>query len=100
MLNDSIPSATGRQLSITRPMAETDGTPPESCWPKAFHFHQLLGSENDFTGVEEADNEHTITDAIRTDDGERRPFSAFPDAGLHRTSSLCLWSIWSPFPSP
>jgi large subunit ribosomal protein L5e len=46
-----------------------------------------LGLDEDFTGVEEADGEFTLTEAIETDDGERRPFKAFLDVGLVRTST-------------
>ncbi|ROT35620.1 hypothetical protein SODALDRAFT_328989 [Sodiomyces alkalinus F11] len=46
-----------------------------------------LGLDKDFTGVEEADGEFTLTEAIETDDGERRPFKAFLDVGLTRTST-------------
>ena len=46
-----------------------------------------LGLEEDFTGVEEADGEFTLTEAAETDDGERRPFKAFLDVGLARTST-------------
>ncbi|KAK3326475.1 putative 5S rRNA binding ribosomal protein [Apodospora peruviana] len=46
-----------------------------------------LGIDEDFTGVEEADGEYTLTEAAETDDGERRPFKAFLDVGLARTST-------------
>ena len=46
-----------------------------------------LGLDEDFAGVEEADGEFTLTEAAETDDGERRPFKAFLDVGLHRTST-------------
>ena len=46
-----------------------------------------LGLDKDFTGVEEADGEYTLTEAIETDDGTRRPFKAFLDVGLVRTST-------------
>jgi large subunit ribosomal protein L5e len=46
-----------------------------------------LGLEEDFTGVEEADGEFTLTEAAETDDGERRPFKANLDVGLARTST-------------
>jgi large subunit ribosomal protein L5e len=46
-----------------------------------------LGLDEDFTGVEEADGEFTLTEAVETDDGERRPFKAFLDVGLARTST-------------
>ena len=46
-----------------------------------------LGLADQFTGVEEATGEHTLTEAVETDDGERRPFKAFLDVGLVRTST-------------
>ncbi|KAK0720872.1 putative 5S rRNA binding ribosomal protein [Lasiosphaeris hirsuta] len=46
-----------------------------------------LGLDEDFAGVEEADGEYTLTEAAETDDGERRPFKAFLDVGLARTST-------------
>lgn len=46
-----------------------------------------LGLDEDFTGVEEADGEFTLTEAAETDDGERRPFKVFLDVGLARTST-------------
>lgn len=46
-----------------------------------------LGIDEDFVGVEEADGEFTLTEAAETDDGERRPFKAFLDVGLARTST-------------
>jgi large subunit ribosomal protein L5e len=46
-----------------------------------------LGLADQFTGVEEATGEYTLTEAIETDDGERRPFKAFLDVGLVRTST-------------
>jgi large subunit ribosomal protein L5e len=46
-----------------------------------------LGLDETFTGVEEADGEYTLTEAAETDDGERRPFKAFLDVGLTRTST-------------
>lgn len=46
-----------------------------------------LGLDEDFTGVEEADGEFTLTEAAETDEGERRPFKAFLDVGLARTST-------------
>ncbi|RJE22414.1 60S ribosomal protein L5 [Aspergillus sclerotialis] len=46
-----------------------------------------LGLDKDFTGVEEPDGEYTLTEAIETDDGTRRPFKAFLDVGLVRTST-------------
>ncbi|KAK5987430.1 60S ribosomal protein L5 [Cladobotryum mycophilum] len=44
-----------------------------------------LGLDEDFVGVEEADGEFTLTEAA--EDGERRPFKAFLDVGLARTST-------------
>lgn len=46
-----------------------------------------LGIDEAFPGVEEADGEYTLTEAVETDDGERRPFKAFLDVGLARTST-------------
>lgn len=47
-----------------------------------------LGLDEDFAGVEEADGEYKLTEAAEGDDGEgRRPFKAFLDVGLHRTST-------------
>jgi large subunit ribosomal protein L5e len=46
-----------------------------------------LNLDEQFKGVEEADGEHTLTEAIETEDGERRPFKAFLDVGLVRTST-------------
>ncbi|KAK2012685.1 ribosomal L18p/L5e family protein [Colletotrichum eremochloae] len=46
-----------------------------------------LGLDKTFTGVEEATGEYTLTEAAETDDGERRPFKANLDVGLHRTST-------------
>jgi large subunit ribosomal protein L5e len=46
-----------------------------------------LGLDKDFTGVEEADGEYTLTEAAETEDGERRPFKANLDVGLARTST-------------
>ncbi|KAK0671849.1 hypothetical protein QBC41DRAFT_315175 [Cercophora samala] len=46
-----------------------------------------LGLDESFAGVEEADGEYTLTEAAETDDGERRPFKAFLDVGLSRTST-------------
>ncbi|MBE3042057.1 hypothetical protein IMZ48_05640 [Candidatus Bathyarchaeota archaeon] len=46
-----------------------------------------LGLDETFEGVEEADGEFTLTEAAETDDGERRPFKAFLDVGLQRTST-------------
>jgi len=44
-----------------------------------------LGMDEDFTGVEEADGEYKLTEAAEGED--RRPFKAFLDVGLHRTST-------------
>ncbi|ESZ92263.1 hypothetical protein SBOR_7352 [Sclerotinia borealis F-4128] len=44
-----------------------------------------LGMDEDFTGVEEADGEYQLTEAAG--DEERRPFKAFLDVGLQRTST-------------
>lgn len=46
-----------------------------------------LGLDKQFVGVEEADGEFTLTEAAETDDGERRPFKAYLDVGLARTST-------------
>ncbi|AEO63565.1 b7b674fd-676f-45e0-bd93-a552f9ba4750 [Thermothielavioides terrestris] len=46
-----------------------------------------LGLDEDFVGVEEPDGEYKLTEAAETDDGERRPFKAFLDVGLSRTST-------------
>ena len=46
-----------------------------------------LGLDEDFAGVEEPDGEYQLTEAAETDDGDRRPFKAFLDVGLHRTST-------------
>jgi large subunit ribosomal protein L5e len=46
-----------------------------------------LGLDEDFKGVEEPDGEYKLTEAAETEDGERRPFKAFLDVGLHRTST-------------
>lgn len=46
-----------------------------------------LGLDKDFVGVEEPDGEFALTEAVETDDGERRPFKAFLDVGLARTST-------------
>lgn len=44
--------------------------------------------DEQFPGVEEADGEFTLTEAAEGDDGEsRRPFKAFLDVGLVRTST-------------
>ena len=44
-----------------------------------------LGLDEEFPGVEEADGEYQLTEAAETT--ERRPFKAFLDVGLHRTST-------------
>ncbi|KAK4229644.1 hypothetical protein QBC38DRAFT_98740 [Podospora fimiseda] len=46
-----------------------------------------LGLDESFTGVEEADGEFTLTEAAEVDGEERRPFKAFLDVGLSRTST-------------
>ncbi|KIW09974.1 60S ribosomal protein L5 [Exophiala spinifera] len=46
-----------------------------------------LGLDEEFTGVEEADGEYKLTEAAEVDGEERRPFKAFLDVGLHRTST-------------
>ncbi|KAL4809361.1 hypothetical protein BDV18DRAFT_157116 [Aspergillus unguis] len=46
-----------------------------------------LGLDEDFTGVEEPDGEFSLTEAAETDEGSRRPFKAFLDVGLARTST-------------
>lgn len=47
-----------------------------------------LDLDKDFTGVEEADGEYKLTEAAEGEDGEgRRPFKAFLDVGLCRTST-------------
>ena len=46
-----------------------------------------LGLDETFTGVEEPEGEYTLTEAAETDDGTRRPFKAFLDVGLVRTST-------------
>ncbi|RHZ66695.1 60S ribosomal protein L5 [Aspergillus turcosus] len=46
-----------------------------------------LGLDEQFAGVEEADGEYKLTEAVETDDGTRRPFKAFLDVGLVRTST-------------
>merc|ERR1712169_26733 len=47
-----------------------------------------LGLDEQSTGVEEADGEFTLTEAAEGEDGEeRRPFKAFLDVGLARTST-------------
>ena len=46
-----------------------------------------LGLADQFKGVEEATGEFSLTEAVETEDGERRPFKAFLDVGLTRTST-------------
>jgi len=47
-----------------------------------------LGLDEQFQGVEEADGEYQLTEAAEGEDGEsRRPFKAFLDVGLARTST-------------
>ncbi|KAG4220157.1 hypothetical protein PC116_g31364, partial [Phytophthora cactorum] len=46
-----------------------------------------LGLDETFTGVEEPDGEYTLTEAAEHDGEERRPFKAFLDVGLARTST-------------
>lgn len=47
-----------------------------------------LEIDEDFLGVEEADGEFKLTEAAEGEDGEsRRPFKAYLDVGLHRTST-------------
>lgn len=43
--------------------------------------------DEDFVGVEEADGEYKLTEAAEDDEDARRPFKAFLDVGLHRTST-------------
>ena len=44
--------------------------------------------DEQFKGVEEANGEYKLTEAAEGEDGEeRRPFKAFLDVGLHRTST-------------
>jgi len=45
-----------------------------------------LGMDEDFEGVEEVDGEYKLTEATEGDES-RRPFKAFLDVGLHRTST-------------
>ncbi|KIW03639.1 60S ribosomal protein L5 [Verruconis gallopava] len=45
-----------------------------------------FGLDEDFPGVEEPDGEYTLTEATEGDEG-RRPFKAFLDVGLVRTST-------------
>ncbi|KAK4463392.1 hypothetical protein QBC42DRAFT_265848 [Cladorrhinum samala] len=46
-----------------------------------------LGLDESFTGVEEPDGEFALTEAAEVDGEERRPFKAFLDVGLTRTST-------------
>ena len=47
-----------------------------------------LDLDEQFKGVEEVNGEYNITEAAEGEDGEeRRPFKAFLDVGLHRTST-------------
>lgn len=46
-----------------------------------------LELDEDFTGVEEADGEFALTEAVEIDGEERRPFKVFLDVGLARTST-------------
>jgi len=47
-----------------------------------------LDLDEDFVGVEEADGEYKLTEAAEGEDGEsRRPFKAFLDVGLTRTTT-------------
>ncbi|KAI8959319.1 60S ribosomal protein L5 [Daldinia sp. FL1419] len=46
-----------------------------------------LGLDETFAGVEEPDGEYTLTEAAEHDGEERRPFKAFLDVGLARTST-------------
>ncbi|ORY14448.1 60S ribosomal protein L5-B [Clohesyomyces aquaticus] len=46
-----------------------------------------LDLDEDFTGVEEADGEFNLTEAVEVDGEERRPFKVFLDVGLARTST-------------
>ncbi|TGZ83854.1 hypothetical protein EX30DRAFT_93354 [Ascodesmis nigricans] len=46
-----------------------------------------LELDEHFAGVEEADGEYNLTEAAEVDGEERRPFKAFLDVGLHRTST-------------
>ncbi|PGH17572.1 60S ribosomal protein L5 [Polytolypa hystricis UAMH7299] len=46
-----------------------------------------LGLDKDFIGVEEPEGEYELTEAAETEDGSRRPFKAFLDVGLNRTST-------------
>ncbi|KAI5860080.1 60S ribosomal protein L5 [Durotheca rogersii] len=46
-----------------------------------------LGLDETFAGVEEPDGEFTLTEAAEHDGEDRRPFKAFLDVGLARTST-------------
>lgn len=46
-----------------------------------------LKLDDKFTGVEEADGEFNMTEAVEVDGEERRPFKCFLDVGLARTST-------------
>lgn len=46
-----------------------------------------IGMDEDFTGVEEADGEYKLTEAVEGDEETRRPFKCFLDVGLQRTST-------------
>ncbi|KAI1104503.1 60S ribosomal protein L5 [Jackrogersella minutella] len=46
-----------------------------------------LGLDETFAGVEEPDGEYNLTEAADEDGEERRPFKAFLDVGLARTST-------------
>ena len=46
-----------------------------------------LGLDEDFTGVEEADGEYSLTEAVEVDGESRRPFKCYLDVGLARTST-------------
>ena len=46
-----------------------------------------LGLDEDFTGVEEADGEYKLTEAVEVDGEDRRPFKCNLDVGLARTST-------------
>ncbi|KAF2201654.1 hypothetical protein GQ43DRAFT_440403 [Delitschia confertaspora ATCC 74209] len=46
-----------------------------------------LELDGDFAGVEEADGEYQLTEAVEVDGEERRPFKVFLDVGLQRTST-------------
>ena len=46
-----------------------------------------LGLDEHFTGVEEADGEYKMTEAVEVDGEDRRPFKCVLDVGLARTST-------------